>query len=191
MSSRPQKEIEEELRLIDRYKQTGDLELAGKLYRDYMHLVYGLCLKYLRNRDDSQDAVMQIFEKITESLKTHEVKNFKSWLYVVSKNHCLMELRSIKNKVRSQAKNIDDVAMENVLLMHHDNDSPVLEEDLSKLEWCIEQLQNEQKTCIQLFYLEKRSYKEIVAVTTFELKKVKSYVQNGKRNLKICMEKNR
>ena len=185
MSSRPQKEIEEEL------KQTGDLELAGKLYRDYMHLVYGLCLKYLRNRDDSQDAVMQIFEKITESLKTHEVKNFKSWLYVVSKNHCLMELRSRKNKMRSQVKNIDDVAVENVLLMHHDNDSPVLEEDLSKLEWCIEQLQNEQKTCIQLFYLEKRSYKEIVEVTTFELKKVKSYVQNGKRNLKICMEKNR
>ncbi len=191
MSSRPQKEIEEELKLIDRYKQTGDLELAGKLYRDYMHLVYGLCLKYLRNRDDSQDAVMQIFEKITESLKTHEVKNFKSWLYVVSKNHCLMELRSRKNKMRSQVKNIDDVAVENVLLMHHDNDSPVLEEDLSKLEWCIEQLQNEQKTCIQLFYLEKRSYKEIVEVTTFELKKVKSNVQNGKRNLKICMEKNR
>ena len=190
MSSLSKIEMGEERKLIERYKQTGDLELAGKLYKDYMHLVYGLCLKYLKNRDDSQDAVMQIFEKIVGSLKTQEVKNFKSWLYVVSKNHCLMELRSKTHKVRSQSRDIDDVAMENVLLMHHDNDAPVLEEDLSKLEMCIEQLQNEQKTCIQLFYLEKRSYKEIVEATAFELKKVKSHVQNGKRNLKICMEKN-
>lgn len=189
MSARSQEEINEELALIDRYKKTGDLAIAGALYKKYMHLVYGLCLKYLKNREDSQDAVMQLFEKVSESLKTHEVTNFKSWLYVVSKNFCLMQLRSKQHKVHAHSQDIDRIDMENGMLLHHDDEPSVLEEDLSKLELCIEQLQEEQKTCIQLFYLQKRSYNEIALSTSYELKKVKSYVQNGKRNLKICMEK--
>ena len=191
MISRPREETDAELKLIDRYKITGDPELVGQLYRGYMHLVYGLCLKYLKNRQDSQDAVMQIFENITESLKTHEVRNFKSWLYVISKNHCLMALRSKQHKIQTRSQDITAASVENTMILHHNDDTSVLEEDLGKLEMCIEELQNEQKTCIQLFYLEKRSYKEIVEATAFDLKKVKSYLQNGKRNLKNCMEKNK
>ncbi|TRX53713.1 sigma-70 family RNA polymerase sigma factor [Fulvivirga sp. M361] len=191
MKPRSQEEINEELALIDRYKSTGDMVIAGMLYKKYMHLVYGLCLKYLKHKEDSQDAVMQLFEKVAESLKTHEVSNFKSWLYVVSKNFCLMQLRSKQNKIHTQTKDIDRVDMENGMMLHHEDETSVLEDDLSKLELCIEQLQNEQKTCVELFYLQKKSYKEIVENTSFELKKVKSHVQNGKRNLKICMEKSK
>ncbi len=188
MSQRSPKEIQAELDLIARYKQKGDLTILGKLYKGYMPLVYGVCLKYLKDKDDSQDAVMQIFESLVQKLKTHEVNNFKSWLYILTKNHCLMHLRSQKTKMQKINADINDPVMENSLMMHHD-DGVGVEDDLVKLESCIEELQNEQKICVQLFYLEKRSYKEIVETTDFELKKVKSYIQNGKRNLKMCIQR--
>ena len=176
-----------DLLLIADYQKTRDLSLVGRLYKQYMHLVYGLCLKYLKNREDSQDAVMHIFEQLTEKLKHSEVSNFKSWLYVLSKNHCLMILRSASYKNRSHAENITQTGVESELLLHHEDDK--LEEDLTRLELCIEELQAEQRDCVRLFYLDKKSYKEIEAQTTYTLKNVKSYIQNGKRNLKNCMER--
>lgn len=187
MSHSPASHTEEQ-KLIRLYKQTGNMEYAGKLFNNYMHLVYGVCLKHLKNKEESQDAVMQVFEKLTESLKKHEVENFKSWLYVLSKNHCLMKLRSKKYQSERTAMDISEVSMENTLMMHHNNEPP-LEDDLGRLEKCIEELHIEQKQCVQLFYLESKSYKEIEVLTRFELKKVKSYIQNGKRNLKNCMER--
>ena len=171
--------------LISSYKKKASLETLGQLYRPYMHLVYGLCLKYLKDREESQDAVMQIFEKLIEALKKHEIQNFKSWLYVMAKNHCLMALRSKKTK--STSIELNNYIMESDLLLHH-NDEGDLEDDLQKLEGCIEKLQNEQQQCVQLFYLQKKPYVHIAEKTGFDLKKVKSYIQNGKRNLKICME---
>lgn len=179
---------EAEQELIQAYQKSGDLEILGKLYKEYMHLVYGVCLKYLKNREESQDAVMQIFEKIVVSLTTSEVDNFKSWLYVVSKNHCLMKLRSSKHKQESRQEDISASHVENTLTLHHNDGEDTIEDDLSKLDECLEKLKSEQKTCVQLFYLEKKSYVEIVNQTNFDLKKVKSYIQNGKRNLKLCME---
>ena len=172
------------------YRQTGELEHVGRLFENYMHLVYGVCLKYLKNREESQDAVMQIFEKLTTTLKNHEVANFKSWLFVLSKNHCLMKLRSKQYQQEKISKDISEVSVENNMLLHH-NDEPLMEQNLNALEKCIEELQNEQKKCVQLFYLENKSYKEIEVLTAFELKKVKSHIQNGKRNLKNCIERNR
>ena len=153
-----------------------------------MHLVFGVCLKYLKNREESQDAVMQIFEKIVVSIATGEVDNFKSWLYVVSKNHCLMKLRSSRHKQESRQEDNSAAHVENTLILHHDDSEEVMESNLSKLDECLEKLKTEQKICVQLFYLEKKSYVEIVNQTKFDLKKVKSYIQNGKRNLKLCME---
>jgi len=187
--AKPSPNIEQEKELIAAYKRSGDLKVLGDLYKPYMHLVYGLCLKYLKDRDESQDAVMQIFEKLISAVQSHEIDNFKSWLYVLSKNHCLMQLRSKKYKTRKQSQDISEINMENEVIMHH-NDEAINEENLSKLEICIDELQNEQKTCIELFYLEKKSYKEVVEMTSYDLKKVKSYIQNGKRNLKNCMERN-
>ncbi len=171
--------------LLDRYRQSNDLTLLGVLYQRYMTLVYGVCLKYLKDREESRDAVMQIFEKLIGSLKAHEVTHFKSWIYVTARNHCLMKLRAEKGK---KSIEISETLMETDSLIHLD-DEPELEVNLSKLEKCIETLVAEQKQCVALFYLQQRCYKDIVELTGHDDKKVKSYIQNGKRNLKICMER--
>ncbi|MBK6266919.1 sigma-70 family RNA polymerase sigma factor [Marivirga sp. S37H4] len=152
-----------------------------------MHLVYGVCLKYFKDREQSQDAVMAIFEELIIKLPKFEIENFKSWLYVLSKNHCLMELRKQKRSLTDHLESSSYNHMENVQFVHHD-DEALTEENLDRLNDCIAQLKIEQKQCIELFYLEKKSYQEIVETTAFDLKKVKSYIQNGKRNLKQCME---
>lgn len=172
--------------LISLYKKSAELAIVGELYERYTALVYGVCLKYLKNRDESQDAVMQIFEKLIISLKEHEVLVFKSWLYVTSRNHCLMQLRSRKGK---NFEELSPLLMENGNNPHQEH-GPGIEENLNKLEKCIQELASEQKQCVQLFYLEQKCYKEITDSTGFDLNKVKSYIQNGKRNLKICMERN-
>lgn len=175
-----------DIELIQEYKKSGDLNLIGMLYNRYMALVYGVCLKYLKDREESKDAVMQIFEKLMDSLKEHEVTHFKSWLYITSRNHCLMALRARKGKVFEE---ISPVFMENELLLHL-QDEPEMETNLTKLEKCIDHLISEQKHCVTLFYMQQKCYREIVQITGFDDNKVKSYIQNGKRNLKLCMERN-
>ena len=172
--------------LILRYKESGELAIVGELYNRYMSLVFGVCLKYLKDREESKDAVMQIFEKLVTSLREHEIMNFKSWLYATSRNHCLMQLRAQKGK---NFQEITEVFMETTTGLHLEDESE-MESNLSKLENCIEQLVAEQKTCVRLFYIQQKCYKEIVALTGFDDNKVKSYIQNGKRNLKICMDQN-
>ncbi len=172
--------------LLYLYKKTGNLSLIGELYTRYTALVYGVCLKYLKDRDEAKDASMQLFEKLIETLKIHEVENFKSWLYVASRNHCLMQIRSKKGKFKQEISTLD---MENQFFLHPDEENG-LEEDLAKMEECINKLIDGQKECVRLFYLDERCYKEISVLTKFDLNKVKSFIQNGKRNLKICMEEN-
>ncbi len=178
--------------LIKLYKRTADTAYAGELYERYVHLVYGVCMKYLKNEEDSKDASMQIFEKLLVELKTHDVANFKSWLHVLAKNHCLMWLRSARVK---QQKSIityevtEDVETGNGLHLLKDEESGNLEVHLVALEKGLLDLPVEQKQCIELFYLQGKCYKEITDITGYEMKKVKSYIQNGKRNLKIYLEK--
>ena len=171
--------------LIARYKEAGELAALGNLYNRYMSMVYGVCLKYLKDREEARDAVMQLFEKLVESLKDHEVAHFKSWLYVTARNHCLMALRSRKGK---KFEDISERHMESDETLHLE-DGTEMETNLITLEKCIEQLVNEQKLCVQLFYLQQKCYQDITVSTGFDLNKVKSYIQNGKRNLKICMER--
>jgi RNA polymerase sigma factor (sigma-70 family) len=172
--------------LIRLYKKSESLDIVGELYIRYMALTYGVCLKYLKDREESRDAVMQIFEKLITSLKEHEIMQFKGWLYVMARNYCLMQIRSKKGK---NFEEISPSLMESDAQSHQES-GPEMETNLSKLERCIEQLGNEQKQCVQLFYLQQKCYKEITESTGFDMNKVKSHIQNGKRNLKICMEKN-
>ncbi len=164
------------------------MKVLGRLYERYIDLVYGVALKYLKDREGAQDATMQIFEQLIDKIIKHEIENFKSWLHVLTRNHCLMYLRSRKNKNFAYSVDIEAVNMENEQLLHHSDDEPVLEGQITKLEYCIEQLKEEQKQCVELFYLQQKSYKEIEDRTQLPLKKVKSHIQNGKRNLKICIE---
>ncbi|MFQ3213560.1 MAG: RNA polymerase sigma factor (sigma-70 family) [Marivirga sp.] len=183
-----QNTIEKEQELIKGYKETASLEILGKLYAPYMHLVYGLCLKYLKEPSDAQDAVMTIFESLIEKLIKHEVIHFKSWLYVLSKNHCLMEIRRSKKSALQHIGDYSESFMENQYHLHPINESIPEEDNIERLNVCIEQLKSTQKECVEMFYIEKKSYQEIVKITSYELKKVKSAIQNGKRNLKSCME---
>lgn len=170
--------------LLATYRSTGDLALLGKLYERYMPLVYGVCLKYLQDEEQSKDAVMQIFEELIDKVTRHDIKQFRSWLYVLSRNYCLMQLRSAK---KFETISVDDV-MESAFVLHPANDNK--EEYLQSLERCMEKLNGAQKQSVDLFYLQEKCYKDIAEQTGFNLNEVKSFIQNGKRNLKICMEKN-
>lgn len=186
-SSKPKRLDDAEL--IRLYQSSGDIAYVGELYERYVHLVYGVCLKYLRNEEDSKDASMQIFEKLIVELRKHEVANFSSWVHVLSKNYCLMWLRAAKSRQEKEIFSVEQESdMETELLVHlvEENDP---EETIVALEKGMDGLPPEQKRCLELFYLEKKSYKEITDLTGYELKKVKSYIQNGKRNLKIYLEK--
>lgn len=176
--------------LLDSYLIKGDLNILGILYSRYIYLVYGVCLKYFKSREDSEDAVTDIFEKLIVELEKHKVDNFKSWLYVLTRNYCLMKLRSDgKGGKRTIELQEDKVAfMESEAELHPiDKDNGALDR---ALEDCIRNLKNEQLRCIKLFYYENRCYREIAEILKLDERKVKSHLQNAKRNIKICLEKN-
>jgi RNA polymerase sigma-70 factor (ECF subfamily) len=177
-----------DLKLLDKYYASGDLTILGKLFEKYMHLVYGVCLKYLKDRNESQDAVMSVFEKLVVELEKHKVDNFKSWLYVLTKNYCLMQLRSAVSERKKEAGFIKDNIsfMENMYEMHPiDRENGISDK---ALEDCINKLKEEQMNCIMLFYYENRCYREIADTLEMDEARVKSHLQNAKRNLKICLE---
>jgi RNA polymerase sigma-70 factor (ECF subfamily) len=172
--------------LIEFYRKTDEMEVVGILYKRYTSLAYGVCLKYLKDREVSKDAVMQVFEKLLTSLKVHDITHFKSWLYVTVRNHCLMEIRAQKGK---HFEEISPILMESNGEMHLE-EGIELETNLTQLEKCMEEMVSEQKDCVQLFYIQQKCYKEITDITGFDYNHVKSYIQNGKRNLKLCIERN-
>ena len=177
------KDADGDTELLNSYRESGDLSVLGQLFEKQMPLAYGVCLKYLQDEELAKDAVMGIFEEIIVKVKQHDIKQFAGWLYVVSRNYCLMQLRSGK-KVEVVSL---DVLMESSPFLHHTDDNR--EGVMTALEKCMEKLPKNQRQSVDLFYLKEKCYKEIADVMGFSLNEVKSYIQNGKRNLKICMEK--
>lgn len=172
------------------YRATGDLAVLGELYEQHMELVYAVCYNYLRDEDEAKDAVMHLFEQLITDLRRHDVQQFQPWLHSVARNYCLMQLR--KKQAHPTAAlltydTVDDPADGLLVLISDEPGDPDLEEDLTRMETCLQTLPIEQRTCLTLFYLEKKSYAEVAHLTGYELKQVKSYLQNGRRNLKLCM----
>lgn len=170
--------------LLEQYRETGDSEYFGQLYNRYIPLIYGLCLKYLQNEDQSQDAVMEIFENLLLRVSTYEIKVFKTWLYSVVRNHCFHLLKENKKEI---IVDFDSTVMESDTIL------TLLSEDVEKehedaLNYCMAKLSEPQRISINKFFYEEMSYADIVALTGYDLKSVKSYIQNGKRNLKLCIE---
>ena len=168
---------------LNNYRESGDVALLGKLFEQYVSLIYGVCLKYLKDEEDAKDAVMGIFEELIIKVKQHEIKQFRSWVYVLSRNYCLMKLRA--------GKRVEEISLDQVMEFtpfFHPQESNN-EEAIKALERCMEKLNPVQKQSIDLFYLKEKCYKEISEITGFTLNDVKSYIQNGKRNLKICLER--
>jgi len=160
------------------------MQVLGELYQRYMDLVYGVCLKYFKDSEKAKDGVMQIFEELVVKLKKHEVDNFKGWLHILAKNYCLMQLRTPKNLKTTEFKpelmqNEEEVHLNGVLEK---------EENLTKMEYCLGTLTDDQQKAIRLFYLDGKCYNEIVEITGFEWNQIRSFIQNGRRNLKNCME---
>lgn len=171
--------------LVDAFKQTGDIQQLSTLYQRYMDLVFGVSLKYFKNAEQAKDTVMEIFNELNTKLKLHQVDNFKGWLHILTKNYCLMQLRSPKNL---KTVEFAPAFMQSSQNMHLENEAFEKEENLKKLQHCIALLPDEQQQAIKLFYLQSKCYNEIVQITGFDWNRVRSYIQNGKRNLKICME---
>ena len=170
-----------DIQLLDRFKNQNDKNALGILLKRYTHLLFGVCFKYFKNEEASKDAVMQIFEKLISDLHKHEIENFKGWLYTVAKNHCLMELRKRKSEGKKEKEY--EIFLHNHVETEEESHLNY-EKKLGFLEEGMKSLNKEQQTCIDLFYLKQKSYKEVCEQTGFDLKQVKSYIQNGKRNLK-------
>ncbi len=174
--------------LLERFRKGSDKDALGVLFLRYMELVYGVCLKYLGQPESAQDAVMDIYEHVNRKLPDHDVENFSAWLYMVSKNHCLQHLRKKSNLLTIS---LDDPVMQNGREMHQEDDEFDFDhtEDIAdQLHDCIAQLPEKQKVCIQMFYFEKRSYADICEITLLSMDHVRSNIQNGRRNLKKCIQ---
>jgi RNA polymerase sigma-70 factor (ECF subfamily) len=166
------------------------MDALGELFQRYTHLVYGTCMNYLHDDEAAKDATMQIFENFIDHHPVKPITNFKNWLFVVAKNHCLMIFRQNKHVERLKADNLHELQpefMEFDSNLHH-----LLEESkvlgTEEVHEAINHLAEEQKVCVQLFFLEGMSYKDISEKTGYNQNQVKSYIQNGKRNLKIILD---
>lgn len=170
--------------LIVHIKKTGDKQGFSILYRRYAHLLMGWCLRYLKDQTSSEDAVMDIMEQLIQNLHRYEIKDFKNWLFLVTRNHCYMRLRGQTHVLIEDLSKLDgQEVMEN-----HEEVHLNIERQENNLHEAIEALKGPQKECIILFYFKQKSYKEIADLTGFDEKKVKSYIQNGKRNLRLGLE---
>lgn len=182
MKEKEQQHITDQ-QLLEQFYDNGNMRLLGILLQRYTLLLLGVCMKYLKNEEAAKDAVQQIFLKVISALKRYKVQYFKSWVFMIAKNYCLMQLRN-------KTYNVQVDAQENVVV----EETPALDYSeketlLSAIEICMQALNKDQQTCIQLFYLEKKNYNQISAQTGYTLMQVKSYIQNGKRNLKLMVEK--
>lgn len=180
--SRNISQLTDEELLID-FRKGKSKVVFQTLFDRYVHLVYGLCVNILKDREEAKDAVMDIYEKTILELPEHNVRNFKSWLYVVTKNHCLMHLR--KASKQNQLNNF----VEFQIAEHPNSEEEIMDGELKHLTACMEKLKHEQQESVNLFYMQKKCYQEIAELMQTSIKSVKSYIQNGKRNLKICIEK--
>lgn len=179
------------MELLVKYRQDGSAVWLGELYNRYSHLVFGLCLKYLKNEENAKDATLAIFEKLISDLKTREVATFQHWLYAVSRNQCLEMLRAggreEKRKVVYHCENVVNMPEEIDVMSF----AEMKESGLNNLERAINGLNQDQKQCVVLFYLEEKSYREITESTGYTIGEVKSHLQNGRRNLRMLLNANK
>jgi RNA polymerase sigma-70 factor, ECF subfamily len=177
-------------KLLTAFRTSGDRDTLGILFDRYAHLVFGVCLKYLKNEDDAKDATLQIFEKLMVDLRRFEVKKFSFWVHSVARNYCFMMLRSRKamHYIDAESSPGIDAFVKNET-EEHQIKAYEKEAELQMLEEAIDELNPEQRMCIDMFYIKKMCYQDVAEISGFTIKQVKSYIQNGKRNIKIYMEK--
>ncbi len=176
--------------LVINYQNTKNNLVVGELFKRHSLMCYTVCIKYLKNDDAAHDATMNIFEKLFNDLQKHQINNFKSWLHTVCKNHCLILLRkpNVLISIDESEEENSHLFMQLSNVLNHDDNKHEKEEKLQVLEQSIFELKDKQRECIELFFLKQKSYQEISKQTGYTENEVKSYIQNGKRNLKILLE---
>lgn len=170
--------------LIELYQQKEDMEAIGALFERYTELIFGVCLKILQNEAEAEDAFMGVFEKVSDKLRVHHVQQFRPWLHTLVRNYCI---EIIRKKKRNLTVSYDAAFMQSSEELHPFNEEADMQND-EQLTQCLERLNMEQKSCIQLFYFEGKSYKAIAQIKGENIGKIRSFIQNGRRNLKICLE---
>lgn len=174
--------------LLLNYRQSGNTTVFADLFKNHVNTVYGTCLFYLQDKDEAKDAVMNIFEKLLLDLKQNEIKNFKAWLSFVVRNHCISAIRkrnTVMKNVRSYYEHeYKETTYETEIKIESVSDERLL----ASMQDCLSQLKETQRTCIEMFYLKNLSYQQICELTGYEINAIKSYIQNGKRNLKLMIE---
>lgn len=171
--------------LVTEFKKTGDVQCIEILFNRYSHLVFAVSMKYLHGREESKDAVIDIFEKIPDDIRKYQIERFSSWIYTVTRNHCFHLLK--KRKGIQSEESIEQLAVEEPVLSTEEAD---LNQRLTEhLEESLSSLNEEQRTCVSMFYLEEKSYDEIQRATGYSYNQVKSFIQNGKRNLRIYLQR--
>lgn len=170
--------------LLQNYRRTEDTRWLGWLFQRYTMLVFGVCMKYLKQEEDARDCTQQVFEKALQEIAKYEISYFKSWVYQVAKNQCLMKLRA-KGRTTSE---LTENMIAHTEAKNHSDDTLQKELLLRRMEEALLTLNAEQRNCIELFYLQQKSYQEISNTTGYTLLQVKSHIQNGKRNLKLRMQ---
>ncbi len=172
--------------LIKHYREFKNKEVLGEFFNRYMHLVFAVCMKYLKNTELAKDTVMEIFESLDEKLLEFDIQYFKGWIHMVSRNDCLMKLRKAKREVDIEKwKIFRNSDVENASVLHQDNEEEIA---INKINGSLRQLKNGQRKCLEMMYFQNMSYKEIASETGYTLKQVKSYIQNGKRKLKLLVK---
>jgi len=173
--------------LLEQFYAGHDNEWLGILLQRYTLLLLGVCMKYLKNEEEAKDSVQQVFLKVIQELHKYRVEYFKSWLYMVARNHCLMRLREKQGKITMEINE----RLTAVKPQDETNQQELLQTDLTLdlMNAALKELDTGQQQCVTLFYLQKKSYQEISEATGYSMLQVKSYIQNGKRNLKILIER--
>lgn len=168
--------------LIAEYKNSGDKQLIGELYKRYAHLVLGMCIHYFKDKDTAKDLVLRIFEKLFDELKKREVENFRAWLTFVVRNFCISEIRKLQTQQNRESRYGQEMVTEIAEEEEKDDEKQII-----KLGKALNELNPFQRKCIELFYYKNMSYSQIVEITGYSVNEVKSYIQNGKRNLKLIL----
>lgn len=166
--------------IISEFRKSHDNVFIGILFDRYNHLVFAVSMKYLKNEEDSKDTVIRVFEKLPRDLEKYSIQNFSAWLHTVTKNDCLRFLSKKKNHSSS---------IENIPEPFEEEEESFITDYLPNLDHALEKLNDQQRICIEMFYIQNLSYEEVSEKTGYSLNQVKSYIQNGKRNLKIILSK--
>jgi RNA polymerase sigma-70 factor (ECF subfamily) len=171
--------------VLDLFRSKGDMRCIDELYRRYGHLVYGVCLKYMKQTDLAKDMLFVVFEKLVVEIPKNQIDHFPAWLHTVTRNQCLSELR----KHQKLEVHFSEMSHVQAPMLEEQDEKEALELRLEEMEKALEQLTGAQRDCVKFFYLENKSYKEIATETGYSLNEVKSHIQNGKRNMKLMLER--